>query len=251
MNLVTKFMRLGTMGLAALSMIACTQTSQLTPVANTQVAETPVTIENNTETNTEPVTTTAVAGNTADTTQTTSSLSEIVVYAADLPEDALYELEPWEDPASPGGLLLGVTNNGDELDPPPENDPHATFTVQVQAGVPYRCWIHMKVGASKGASTANVMWVQLSHAVDKANQPVFQPESASFLTAQGLAQEGWSWVECALEEAETDEPVVTFNTSGEITVLVQAGMEGVGFDQFLLSSAQFLEQPPTEAIIQK
>jgi hypothetical protein len=32
---------------------------------------------------------------------------------------------------------------------------------------------------------------------------------------------------------------------------MQAGMEGVGFDQFLLSPAQFLEKPPSEAIVKK
>jgi hypothetical protein len=32
---------------------------------------------------------------------------------------------------------------------------------------------------------------------------------------------------------------------------MQAGMEGVGFDQFLLSPAQFLEKPPAEAMVKK
>ena len=236
--MIAKFVRLGIVGLVAVSIMACTQAGQLTPAMNAEGAKTPVTVAANTE----PLTTTAATQN---------ALAEIVVYAADLPESALYELEQWNDPASPGGVLLGVTNNGDELDAPPENDPHATFTVQVQAEIPYRCWIHMKVGAPKGVSTANVIWVQLSGAVDQEKNEVFQPESASFLTAQGPAQEGWSWVECALEGSETAEPVLSFNTSGEITVRLQADMEGVGFDQFLLSSMQFLEQPPTEAIVQK
>jgi len=34
-------------------------------------------------------------------------------------------------------------------------------------------------------------------------------------------------------------------------VRVQAGMEGVGFDQFLLSPARFLEAPPSEAVVEK
>ena len=44
---------------------------------------------------------------------------------------------------------------------------------------------------------------------------------------------------------------VRFRTSGEITVRVQAGMEGVGFDQFLLSPARFLNRPPSEAVVPK
>jgi hypothetical protein len=45
--------------------------------------------------------------------------------------------------------------------------------------------------------------------------------------------------------------LVRFGKSGEVTVRMQAGQEGVGFDQFLLSPERFLEQPPTEAIVRK
>src|SRR5512145_218968 len=75
---------------------------------------------------------------------------DVVVHVGDLPASAFYELESWKDPASPGGKMVGVTNRGEDLDPPPENDPAATFNVRVQAGVPYRCWIRMKVGPAKG-----------------------------------------------------------------------------------------------------
>ncbi len=45
--------------------------------------------------------------------------------------------------------------------------------------------------------------------------------------------------------------MIYFGTSGEVTVRLQAGMEGVGLDQFLLSPARFLEKAPTEAIVEK
>ena len=32
---------------------------------------------------------------------------------------------------------------------------------------------------------------------------------------------------------------------------VQAGMEGIGFDQFLLSPARFLEGPPSPPVVPK
>jgi hypothetical protein len=177
--------------------------------------------------------------------------AEIVVYTVDLPARALYEFEVWDDPASPGGTMLGIPNNGDELDAPPENDPHVNLTVPVQAGVPYRCWVHMKVGAPKGKSQANVLWVQFSDAVDKGNREQFRPETASYLTVQGSTQEGWAWAPCALPGTDLAASLVYFGISGEVAVRIQAGMEGVGFDQFLLSSAQFLENPPTEAIVTK
>jgi hypothetical protein len=187
----------------------------------------------------------------AETSVATPS-AEIVVYTADLPESALYEFEVWEDAAAVEGELLGVTNYGDELDAPPENDPHVLFDVAVQAGMPYRCWVHMLVGAPNGKSQANVLWVQFSDAVDKDNNTVFQPETASYLTVQGPPQEGWTWAPCALADAaDGAASLVYFANSGEVTVRIQAGMEGVGFDQFVLSSAQFLENSPDTAIVKK
>jgi hypothetical protein len=176
---------------------------------------------------------------------------EVVVYASDLPKSALSEFDFWNDPASPGGRMVGTPNTGDQLDPPPENDPHVTFKVQVQRGVPYRCWIHMKVGAPKGKSQANMLWVQCSDAVDKANKEVFRPGTRSYLTAHGPAREGWRWVRCDLADPKSPEALIYFRTSGEVTVRLQAGMEGVGFDQFLLSPARFLEKPPSEAVVKK
>jgi hypothetical protein len=174
---------------------------------------------------------------------------EVVVYASELQNGALSEFDSWNDPASPGGRMVGTPNKGDELDPPPENDPHVTFKVLVQRDIPYRCWIHMKVGAPKGKSQANVLWVQLSDAVDKERQEVFKPGTGSYLTARAPAREGWTWVACDFVEPKSS--LIYFRTSGEVTVRLQAGMEGVGFDQFLLSPARFLGGPPSEPIVRK
>lgn len=174
---------------------------------------------------------------------------EIVVYASELPKRALYEFQFWNDPASPGGKLVGTPNTGDSLDPPPENDPHVTFKVKVQGGVPYRCWIHMKVGPPKGVAKANKLWVQLTNAVDKAGKEVFRPGTGSYLTAQGPTQQGWTWVGC--DASTSSDSLIHFRTNGEVTVRLQAGMEGVGFDQFLLSPAMFLAKSPSEAVVRK
>jgi hypothetical protein len=176
---------------------------------------------------------------------------EVVVYASDLPKSALSEFEFWNDAASPGGKMVGTPNHGDELDPPPENDPHVTFVLRVLTGVPYRCWVHMKVGAPKGKSQANTLYVQFTGAVDKANNEILRPRSGSYLTAQGPAREGWTWVGCDPADPKASESLIRFRTSGEVTVRMQGGAEGVGFDQFLLSPARFLEKPPSEAIVRK
>ena len=57
-------------------------------------------------------------------------------------------------------------------------------------------------------------------------------------------------MECDRADSEA-EPLVYFGVNGEVTVRVQAGMEGVGFDQFLLSPDRFLNQSPTEAVVEK
>lgn len=173
-----------------------------------------------------------------------SAAPEIVVYASELPASALSEFSFWNDPASPGGKLAGTPNKGEELDPPPENDPNVTFTVPVRSGVAYRCWIHMKVGAPKGLSQANKLYVQFTGAVDNGNKETLKPRTASYLTAQGPEQVGWTWVGCG-------DALVRFRTNGEVTVRLQGGAEGVGFDQFVLSPARFLEKPPTEPVVPK
>ncbi len=173
--------------------------------------------------------------------------AEVIVHASDLPQSALSELDFLDDPASPGSKMIGLPNNGDELDPPPENDPHVIFNAQVQSGIPYRCWVHMKVGAPKGRSQANLIFAQFSDAADKANKELFKPGSPSYMTAKGQ-QEGWAWVGCDLEGSDS---LIYFQKAGEITVRLQAGAEGVAFDQFILSSAEFLEEPPSTPIVEK
>lgn len=216
----------GALALAAVVLSACAAGLPPTPVTSAVVAETPA-------------------------QQPEGPPAEVVVYAAELPESALAEFEFWDDPSSPDGKLVGTPNEGGDLDPPPEEDPHVTFQVPVQSGVPYRCWVHMKVGAPRGVSQANKFWVQFSDAVDQDNQEVFKPGTDSYLTAQGPEQEGWAWVGCDREDAGPSASLLYFRTSGEVTVRLQAGMEGVGFDQFLLSPTLFLEQPPTAAVIEK
>jgi hypothetical protein len=175
---------------------------------------------------------------------------EVVVHASDLSESALHEFDFWKEPASPGGRMVGTPNKGDELDPPPENDPNVRFKAPVRQGVPYRCWIHMKVGQAKGKSQANLIYVQFTDAVDHANAEVLKPGTGDYLSARGPAREGWTWASCDSADPRSKH-LVRFRTSGEVTVRLQAGMEGVGFDQVLLSPARFLEKAPSDAVVAK
>ena len=168
--------------------------------------------------------------------------ADVVVHVADLPTSALSEFEFWDGPASPGGKMIGTRNSGEELDPPPENDPHVTLKILPQPGTPYRCWVHMYVGKPRGVSKANLVWVQFTNAVDKANKEILKPGTGDYLTVKGPEKEGWVWV--------GSDRLVSFR-AGEVTARVQAGMEGVGFDQLVLSPSKFLERPPTENVVPK
>jgi hypothetical protein len=237
---------LALVGLTAIVLAACRAAPRPapTPTPATKLATAPAVTPT-----AAPTTSTVVAEALVAITEAVAP--EVVVYASDLRESALSdELAFWDDPASPGGRMIGIPNTGDELDPPPENDPAVTFQVEVQQAIPYRCWIHMKVGAPLGKSLANMIWAQFSDAVEKENQEVLRPRSGSYLTAQGPERQGWTWVACDPEDGSSA-PLVYFGKSGPVTVRLQAGMEGVGFDQFLLSPARFLEKAPSEAIVAK
>jgi hypothetical protein len=108
----------------------------------------------------------------------------------------------------------------------------------------------MKVGQTKGKSQANLVYVQFTDAVDKANAEVLKPGTGDYLSARGPAREGWTWAGCDQADPKA-KSLVSFRTSGEVSVRLQAGMEGVGFDQVLLSPARFLEKPPSEAVVAK
>ena len=59
---------------------------------------------------------------------------------------------------------------------------------------------------------------------------------------RGPEKEGWVWV--------GSDRLVSFRAA-EVTVRVQAGMEGVGFDQLVLSPSKFLEKAPSENVVAK
>jgi len=174
---------------------------------------------------------------------------EVVLYASELPTSALYSFEVFDDPTSPGGRWVGVTNDGEIKDPPPANDDHVILKAQVQAGVPYRCWIRMKAGKPKGRSQANLVWLQFTNAVDKSGRDLFPIGTGQYHPVRGPAREGWVWVGRDLADPGSVEPLLTFKTSGEITIRVSAGHEGVGFDQLVLSPRLHLEKPPAEAVV--
>ena len=176
--------------------------------------------------------------------------SDVVIHATDIPSKGLSEFRLVKEAGTAGGLIV-TPQTGGELDPPPENDPHVTFTANVQAGVPYRMWIHMKVGAPKGKSKANLIFAQFTDAVDGAGKETLKPRTGSYLSMRAPAKAGWVWVGNDAAKPNAAHPLVTFKTGGAVTIRLQGGAEGVGFDQVILSPARFLEKAPTEAVVAK
>lgn len=172
---------------------------------------------------------------------------DVVLVASSIPKAGLSEWRFLPDPAAAGGQLAETPNSGGDLDPPPESDPHVTTKIKVEGGVPYRVWVRMKVGTPKGVSKANKLWVQFSKVTDAAGKEILKPETGSYLTAQGPTAPGWAWVPCELGAEKSTK--IKFKGSGEVTVYIQAGMEGVGFDQLVLSPARFLDSAPTDAVV--
>jgi serine/threonine-protein kinase len=174
---------------------------------------------------------------------------EIVLYACDVPKSSLAkDVEFWDEPASPGGRMLGIFQDGDTKDPL-ESDAEVLFKASVQSGIPYRFWIHMKVGAPKKRSQSNLFYVQFTQAVDKAGKEIFALGSREYLTVRGPTREGWLWVGRDLADPKSAEPAIYFRAPGEVTIRIAAGMEGVGFDQVVLSPARYLDKPPAEAVV--
>src|SRR5262245_40177315 len=172
--------------------------------------------------------------------------ADVVVYANGIPGKALSEFRTVKDAAAAGGVYVDTPNTGGELDPPPEDDPHVTLTANVQPGVPYRLWIHMKVGKPKGKSQANLIFAQFADAVDPSGKETLRPGTGSYLKLRGTGGEGWEGV-----TADSKSRRVRFKTGGGVTVRLQAGAEGVGFDQVVLSPARYLEKAPSQAVVAK
>ncbi len=181
-----------------------------------------------------------------------ASPREIFILASDLPPGALFdEFELRQDARSPGKTMIVSPNDGSLLDPPPENEACAIFKVQVRDGVPYRCRVRMKVGAAKGRSLANILYVQFTNAVDEENREIFTLGTADCLMLRAPPREGWHWVGRDQEDPGAIEPSIRFRTSGEITVRIAAGAGGVGFDQFVLSPVPFADPSPSARLIKQ
>jgi hypothetical protein len=114
------------------------------------------------------------------------------------------------------------------------------------AGKPYRLWIR---GKAEGDSQVNdAIYVQFNGSVSSAGDPVNRIGTVTGMTinledCDGCGLSGWGWQDTAGSK-DVLGPVVYFATSGRQQMRIQAREDGIGIDQFVLSSRQFLTQAP-------
>jgi hypothetical protein len=114
------------------------------------------------------------------------------------------------------------------------------------AGKPYRLWIR---GKAQGDSPANdAVYVQFDGSVTASGAPVYRMGTVTGLTIDvedcvGCGLSGWGWQDTA-GNRDVLGPVVYFATSGRQQMRIQVREDGIGIDQFVLSSRQYLTQAP-------
>ena len=185
----------------------------------------------------------------ADTTPAPSTTApDIVVYASDIPRDALHgSWSSGADSSSPEGVKLLTTDAGVVWANQPLTSPvdYVDVTVNVEANVPYRIWLRLR--ALDNSKWNDSVWVQFSNAQVNGSQ-VYGLDSTSGLLVN-LATDGtgsnlsnWGWQNGAYWLAQ--ETAVTFPVAGSQTIRIQVRDDGVQLDQIVLSPSRFFNSPP-------
>jgi hypothetical protein len=182
------------------------------------------------------------------TTPGSSSPSEVVIYASDIPAAALHGAWTFvTDSISPNGTELATPDNGVANTSQPVAAPSHYVDVPFNAdsGTPYTVWLRLK--ALNNGKYNDAVWVQFSDATLDGS-PIYPINTTSGLlmnlaTDAGAASlNGWGWQHGAywLSQATT----LTFSTGGSHTMRVQVREDGIQFDQIVLSPRTYLDTPP-------
>ncbi|HEY1910518.1 MAG TPA: phospholipase D-like domain-containing protein [Vicinamibacterales bacterium] len=177
------------------------------------------------------------------TTSATTSPTDIVIYASDVPSNAMHGM--WSvgnDSTSPNGVKLITPDNAwAATDAPiasPSNYVDVTFTAS--AGVPYTLW--MRIQALDNNKYNDSLWVQFSDAVVNGS-PIYPLNSTSGLDVNlatdstGSSDQAWGWVNSGYWLVQ--ETTMTFASSGTHTLRLQVREDGVQWDQIVLSPVNF------------
>jgi hypothetical protein len=175
----------------------------------------------------------------------------VVIYASDIPAEALHGA--WAsaaDATSPNGVKLTTPDAGIAHTSAPLASPvhYVDVAFEADADRPYAIWLRLRaIGNSKWN---DAVWVQFSDA-RAGGAPVYPIGTTSGLLvnlatdSSGSSLSNWGWQNGAywMSQATT----VTFASSGIHTMRIQVREDGVELDQIVLSPTTYLSVAPGSA----
>lgn len=174
------------------------------------------------------------------------SSGEIVLYAGKATMVS-GNWQPIADTSAAGKLRLASTNEGAPAASTPLANPVDYFelTFEAEAGRPYRLWIRGE--AFKNRRTNDSVFVQFSDSVDAAGRSIFRigstgATSVAMEECGGCGLSGWGWQDNGSDGSLG--PVVYFARTGTQRIRIQTREDGLSIDQIVLSSSEYLTQPP-------
>jgi hypothetical protein len=123
---------------------------------------------------------------------------------------------------------------------------YVDFPVAVRANTPYHLWVRGKAAQNFGDNDS--VWIQTSGTIDASGAPTYRIGTTSGMMVNledcsGCAISGWGWQDNGFG-ANVSGPALRFASSGTVTIRIQAREDGISLDQFVLSSATYLNTAP-------
>lgn len=180
---------------------------------------------------------------------------EAVIYAADV-RTLKGKWRRRSDPRAPSRNVLYTpegSGNAEKFDP--RSRDYVELELNPLPNTPYRMWIHMAFQDPD----SNGVYVQFEDAVDQEGRPFYPFGSGEALIVQYFppgVQEGYGWTDRDMRR-RTDRnltgegPVFQFKTPGRKKVRIYLFEDGTMIDQVVISSEQFIRQPPQDALVAK
>ena len=166
----------------------------------------------------------------------------------------------WKAPTRAGAFRVvadATAAGGNRLEHPNANAPriatplaspstYVDFPVVVRADTPYHLWMRGKAAQNFGDNDS--VWVQTSGTVDGSGAPIYRIGTTSGMMVNledcsGCAISGWGWQDNGFGAGVSGLPL-RFSSTGTVTIRIQAREDGISLDQFLLSSATYLNTAP-------
>lgn len=123
---------------------------------------------------------------------------------------------------------------------------YVDFPVAVRANTAYHLWVRGKAAQNFGDNDS--VWIQTSGTVDGSGAPIYRIGTTSGMMVNledcsGCTISGWGWQDNGYGTGVSG-PALRFASTGTVTIRIQAREDGISLDQFVLSSATYLNTIP-------